>query len=291
MRTARIKVDEANTWYHCYNRVCGSPNWYPFRDKEKEMFVRILKEVSILFGVKVVSYQVMSNHYHLLVHAPVEPLSKDEMCARYEAYYQGYMTLDPDSEECEVWRQRSRDVSWFMRMVQQKFTMWYNRTRETKRRGKLWSDRFKHTILESGSALWSCWKYVENNAVRAGVKKDAADYRFCSYGAWCQSGCHPFIENVTSLLMPLFGCTDAKELREILREGLGKECPDTKSKTGISQAVTRRVRYWTQGLVIGSELFVRKVMDPHYHRAKTKRLARGVSGENQIFAWRTLKTV
>ena len=60
MRTARIKVDETDTWYHCYNRVCGVKSWRPFQKLQKEVMVEILKEVSELLGVKVVSYQIMA---------------------------------------------------------------------------------------------------------------------------------------------------------------------------------------------------------------------------------------
>ncbi len=290
MRTARIKVDETDTWYHCYNRVCGAESWRPFHKLQKQVMVEILQEVSELLGIKVVSYQIMSNHYHLLVQAPEKPLSPGEMCERYKKYYKGFKTIEPDSEECAAWCKRSRDVSWFMRLFQQKFTMWFNRNYKTRRRGKLWCDRYKHTILESGSALWNCWKYIENNAVRAGLVKDAADYRFCSYGRWCQSGHHPFAMNVIQLLLKTFGCSEMAELKELLRQGLGKEAPESKTKTGISTTVTRRVRYWTEGLVIGSERFVREVMAPHYQRAETKRLARSAPGEEQVFAWRTFKT-
>jgi hypothetical protein len=40
-----------------------------------------------------------------------------------------------------------------MRHLQHLFTAWYNRTRPLRRRGSLWADRFKHTILYWTSGL------------------------------------------------------------------------------------------------------------------------------------------
>lgn len=137
MRTARIKVDETDTWYHCYNRTAGTSSDRPFRDPDKEQFVRILKRVSLLYGVRIVAYQVMSHHYHLLVHAPKEMFTPEEMCRRYRAFHRGRKTLEPDSPACLKWRQRTRDISWFMRHLQQLFTSWFNRSRIIRRRGSL----------------------------------------------------------------------------------------------------------------------------------------------------------
>ena len=65
-------------------------------------------------------------------------------------------SIEPGTEVCRIWQERLRDVSWFQRLVQQRFTTWYNRTRPARRRGPLWADRFKNTLLETGEALWRC---------------------------------------------------------------------------------------------------------------------------------------
>ena len=85
----------------------------------------------------------MSNHFHILLHAPAQAPSPEEMCRRYRAFHRGQRTLEPDSPACRAWQARSRDVSWFMRHLQQLFTIWYNRTRPLRRRGSLWAAHFK----------------------------------------------------------------------------------------------------------------------------------------------------
>ena len=128
-------------------------------------------------------------------------------------------------------------------------------------------------------AVWDCWKYIEMNAVRAGMVKDPADYRFCSFGVWVQRGSHPFHETLEKLLFSvlqgLLGVESAAEVRQMLRREFARyraqeadkelaEVDLAMERAGrpmrFSTQVHRRMRYWVDGLVIGSELFVREVM-------------------------------
>ena len=76
MRHNRIKPDDRDTWHHCFNRISGTSLDLPFTDADKEQFIRILKRVSLLYTVKVVSFEVMSNHFHLLIQAPAESTTR-----------------------------------------------------------------------------------------------------------------------------------------------------------------------------------------------------------------------
>ncbi len=296
MRQARIKTDYKPTWYHCYNRIAGTKLDLPFGNAEKEQFVRFIRRVSILYSVRVIAYQVLSNHFHILAYAPAEEPDAEEMCRRYKAFHRGKRTLEPDSPSCRIWQGRSRDISWFMRHLQQLFTVWYNRTRPVRRRGSLWADRFKHTLLESGTAVWACWTYIENNPVRAGMVKEVGDYRFCSHGAWLQSGRHPYAGNVKAVALPmlreLFGIKGLPDIRETMNKALSdKECREVPGE-GRSLHLQRRVRYWTQGLVIGSQLYVTEVMrrykpDEAISRHRSAQL-KDPSG-SILYAWRRLR--
>ena len=70
MRLPRLKPDYQDSWHHCYNRTAGTREDRPFDDADKEAFVRILHQVSMLYTVRVAAYQVMSNHFHLILHTP-----------------------------------------------------------------------------------------------------------------------------------------------------------------------------------------------------------------------------
>lgn len=270
MRRPRLKPDDRPLFYHLYNRVAGEPAFLPFGPLEKGHFVRLLHRLDVFFTVKVVSYQVMSNHFHLVVHVPQEPPEPEEVCRRYKAYYRGRRTLDPASERCREMGRRMRDISWYMQTLQQQFTRWYNRTRRTRRRGGLWADRFKHTLLGDARAVWECLKYVEMNVVRAQMVRDPADYRYCSFGAWRGLGRHPFEAHVGEVLLPsleeLYPFQTLRQLQEALREafaetqGEGVAAEPEGRVASFTVRLDRRVRYWVDGLVIGSQLFVQDIV-------------------------------
>jgi len=192
MRQPRFKVHNEAAFYHCYNRVSGTRRDRPFGRAEKEAFVRLLHRLSGFFTIDVVAYQVMSNHFHLLLYAPECPPPAEDVCRRYAAFYPSRPPLDPQGEECARIGQRMANFSEFVGDLQQQFSVWFNQTRSERRRGSLWGDRFRNTLLDGGRALWGCWAYIEMNPVRAGIVANPGDYRFSSYGAWSGTGRHPF---------------------------------------------------------------------------------------------------
>lgn len=295
MRQPRIKLDQQDTWHHCYNRVAGTSHDRPFGDIEKEQFVRILKRVSRLYTVRVVAYQIMSNHFHLLLHAPAQSPDPEETCRRFKRFHYGKRIIRPDSPACQAWQARCRDVSWFMRHLQHLYTAWFNRTRPIRRRGSLCADRFKNTVLEDGVAVWACWNYIENNPVRARMVEEAAEYRFCSYGAWCQSGRHPFAANLRQVALPLmsahFGLETLSDIHRHMGEVLAEKAGREAVTPGFSLTVQRRIRHWTCGLVIGSELFVQDLMRRYRSEDEVARhrLARS-HDSGELFAWRRVQS-
>jgi REP element-mobilizing transposase RayT len=277
MRQPRLKPLGIDMFYHLYNRVAGEPHELPFGDVEKEQFLRLLHRLSQLYVVDILAFTVMSNHFHLVLFAPAEPPSEEETCRRYAAYYGGRRRLQPGTRACRRMAARLRDISWFMHDLEQPFSSWFNRTRPGRRRGALWAGRFKHTLLEEGVAVWDCWQYIELNAVRAGLVADPAAYRFCSFGAWSGRGRHPFQAAVQARLMPrlqgLLGVRNQKELYQALRRNFAllqalRQAPAAGEQAlakaaqplAFSTLATRRMRYWTDGLVIGSKRFVTQIM-------------------------------
>ena len=74
------------------------------------------------------------------------------------------------------------DVSWFMRLLKQRFSVWYNRTHG--REGTLWSERFRSVAVEdSEEAVLAMAAYIDLNPVRAGMVEDPRDYRWSTAGA------------------------------------------------------------------------------------------------------------
>ena len=75
---------------------------------------------------------------------------------------------------------RMHDLGQFMKGLLQRFTQWFNARH--KRTGTLWEQRFKSVIVESGTAARTMAAYIDLNPVRAGMVGDPADYRWSSYG-------------------------------------------------------------------------------------------------------------
>lgn len=269
MRKARLKPQDRPVYYHLYNRVAGGPGFRPFGPREKEKFVELLHKLSKFYTVRVLAYQVMSNHYHLMAYAPQEVPSPEEVCRRYRAYYGKRKKLKPTDERCEQIGRRMRDISCFMHALQQQFSSWFNRTRPERRWGSLWAGRFKNTLLGDATAVWECWKYIEMNPVRAGLVREAGAYRHSSYGAWQGRGRHPFEEHVKEILVPWlsgrYGFSGLRTVRRALGAALREAAGvgETPGEGGFRLCLDRRMRYWVDGLVIGSSTFIEEMRTMH----------------------------
>ena len=195
MRFKRIKISGASAIYHCMTRTVNGE--VLFDDREKEVLRKMLWQVADFSGVEILTYCIMSNHFHVLLHVPeLGELSDTELMCRYKVLYPKptqYQTastlameeqLKAGGEEAEAIRLKLRarmgDVSEFMKTVKQRFSVWYNRNHQ--RYGTLWADRFKSVLVEgSGNPLQTMAAYIDLNPVRAGLVEDPKDYRFCGY--------------------------------------------------------------------------------------------------------------
>ena len=318
MRCRRIRYDREDCYYHLMNRIAGEPGEFPFGKVEKETFLRLAVDLTRFYSLDLLSVVVMGNHYHIVCSAPAEAPGKHEVIANWRAFRgSGPTVLEPDWENEATVAQlagRMRDISKFIKDLQQRFTCWFNRTRPKGRRGGLWADRFKNVILEGSTALWDCLTYVEMNPVRAGLAESPGDYRFSTWGRMVGGGTHPFASNLVRHLRQYLGeCAEGWSDKRVVAElaanmariAAGERGEDSETISAEEEAarntrdrftvtVRRRVRYWTDGAVIGSEVFVREVAATltDAKRAFGKRLAKGTpphSGDTPpLFAYRRL---
>ncbi|MFP4156606.1 MAG: transposase [Opitutales bacterium] len=181
--------------YHCMTRTVDGA--FLFGDREKEIFRKMLWQVADFSGVEVLTYCVMSNHFHVLVRVDGgQRVSDGELMRRYRVLYPKptkYQAasakilarkLRDGGEEAEAiragLRARMGDVSAFMKTLKQRFTVWYNQNHD--RFGTLWAERFKSVLVEGrGNPLQTVAAYIDLNPVRAGLVDDPKDYRFCGY--------------------------------------------------------------------------------------------------------------
>jgi len=220
--------------------------------------------------------------------------------------------IDPESPDCVALAAKLRDISEFMRELQHQFAAWYNRTRPVRRRGGLWADRFKSVVLEGSTAVWECLKYVELNCVRARLVQDPADYRFGSWGEWNGSGRHPYADDLVRHLRYNLGEHTAvwtihkfhselrKELARVNAVEAGGTILQIEAATELAarrpaplRILDRRVRYWSDGLVVGGMLFVRNLMASilPINQVATHQTSPEDAGEGarRLCAWRRLR--
>lgn len=297
MRTARKRYDKNSCYYHLFNRVAGEKGWHPFGEVEREMMLKIIRQLNKFYTIDIISFVAMGNHFHLIVRTPSSYPSVKEVDKHFRAYY-GNRREPPDwcvADNYLKYAGRMRDMSALMKDFQQQFTHWFNKTRKNERRGGLWADRFKSVILESGKALWECLQYVEMNPVRAKLSNTPGDYRHSTWGWMSQTGKHLFGVDLTDHLGVLqWENSNSSEIADQLttlmqmtieREGTG-QAANRKLNFGLN--LHRRVRHWTEGAIIGSHLFV-KNMTAEFYGLKRARIKRFDDSGQGIVSFRQLR--
>ena len=78
MRQPRIKVDpaQAPALYHCMSRTVNG-EWL-FDEPAREVLRRQIHLVAEFTGLTVLTYAILSNHFHVLVKVPVKALRKGQ---------------------------------------------------------------------------------------------------------------------------------------------------------------------------------------------------------------------
>ncbi|MFH1753159.1 MAG: transposase [Candidatus Omnitrophota bacterium] len=171
-----------------------------FNDKDKNIYLDLLREYALDAGINFWTYSLMDNHVH---HIAV-----------------------PDNEESfargfgEVHRRYTRMINF----------------REGWR-GYLWQGRFASYPLEE-SHLYAAMRYVELNAVRAGLVKRAEEYQW--------SGARSHVLNIKDDLL-----SDNFVISEIKDWALYLTCGDKKSDVATIEKCINTGRPW------GSEAFVK----------------------------------
>lgn len=314
--------------YHVMSRTVGGDVF--FDDVEKEALKTLIWKLARFCRVRVLTYSVMGNHYHVLLEVPdkeklVEEFTGDDGERRLLTHMRClYSASAVESLADELKRLRAEgrtsdaqavvdsviarmaDLSRYMKEVKERFTRWYNKRRG--RRGTLWMDRFKSVIVGDGEALRTVAQYIDLNSVRAGIVNDPADYRWCGWAealggsrrakrgvcrlmecsldSW-ERGSKDAVENYSAALEAVLSGERMDE-GKLQDEGAGKKARTLtspgeskgeaasldqrdKSSAAVGNLLLRRVRYFTDGAVIGTKAFVQGVFDANRGEFSEKR--------------------
>jgi len=169
-------------------------------DAAKRMFFQIMMSQAAFTGVEILTYCIMSNHFHILLRVPERPepetLPEEEVLCRLgkiwnknnveklKATFANMREISVEGDvlverELDRFRRRMFDLSEFMKDLKQRFSTWFNQTND--RKGTLFEERFKSVIVQDGQALRMMAAYIDLNPVRAGIVNDPADYLWCGY--------------------------------------------------------------------------------------------------------------
>ena len=188
MTTARSHLvdPDADGFYHCISRcvrrgwLCGldplSGRSYEHRKDWIEARLLMLCEV---FAIRLCSYAVMSNHFHVVVE--VKPSVAKSFCdeevaerwlrlcsrRRQANRAQEIERLLGAPERLAELRQRLGSLSWFMKSLNEPIARAANREDDCK--GRFWEGRFVSIALLDETAVVGCMAYVDLNPVRAGI--------------------------------------------------------------------------------------------------------------------------
>jgi len=266
-------------------------------DLAKEKLRELIWTYAEFCGVEVISYCVLSNHFHVLVRVPESvSVSDRELVARMRLVYGKKSQLMQFVEEeyrrhgevpsrvRESVLARMGDVSLFMKELKQRFTRWYNK--QHKRYGTLWAERFKSVLVEDTvEAVSTVAMYIDLNPVRAGLVEDAKDYRFCGYAEaeaghrMARRGIMSFHEGRTwrkvsgeyrRALFVESGRANHSGKVVLDREKIAENL-ENGGQLSRAEALRLRVRYLSDGLVLGSWNYVNEVFASHRDRFGPKR--------------------
>ena len=133
---------------HCFHHVCNRgvrKRTIFHKDGDYKAFIKVLVEALNKFGLRVIAFCLMPNHFHIVVR-PSENVS----------------------------------VSTYMHWVTGTHVSRYHRHYDQVGYGHLYKDRFNNTICDDARSLLSVIRYVEANPLKAGLVKSAAQWRWSS---------------------------------------------------------------------------------------------------------------
>lgn len=130
--------------YHVWNRANGRQGMFE-KAADYEAFEQVLIEAQARIGMRMLAYCVMPNHWHLV-----------------------------------LWPRRDGELSQFMAWLTLTHTQRWHAHYQSAGTGHLYQGRFKSFPVQSDEHFLTVCRYVERNALRAGLVGRAEEWRWSS---------------------------------------------------------------------------------------------------------------
>lgn len=253
-----------------------------FEEPECRFFLRLTRAYAEFGGIKVITWCIMGNHFHLLVRVPpgsrkkAMSLSDGEVLRRISLIKSGaeFLRIQSAYDECEAasqqarllepYRQRMGSIANLMKGVKQRFSRWFNNRHD--RCGTLWENRY-HSVTIQGSPSDQVGlgylpeivaAYIDLNPVRAGLVGDASDYPWSAYGTACRGG-----QRAIAGLSELYGCDISKEDAVARhRQRLKEEWEAFRQRSGSLPSRASPLPLLSHTQILGTEEFVTGLAGP-----------------------------
>ena len=138
-----LRIIFPSAYYHIMNRGAGRQAVFQI-DDDYGMFLEAVKESARYFNIRVISYSLMPNHYHLLLQTPNANLSRA------------------------------------MRHLNGVYTQRYNRLH--KKDGPLFRGRYKAVLIQEDEYLTHLIRYIHLNPIQANLTDNLMKYPWTSHG-------------------------------------------------------------------------------------------------------------
>lgn len=115
-----------------------------FEEREKYEYIKLMNKYKEEYELNILAYCMMNNHAHMLI---------------------------------EV--KNINNLTLYMHKLNTSYAIYYNKSKA--RVGYVYRDRFKTQEIKDERHMYNCILYIHNNPVKAGVCKQAKDYKFSSY--------------------------------------------------------------------------------------------------------------
>ena len=186
-----------NQTFHIYNQGNNGQQVF-YDDKDYELFLWKMKACLLPFG-DLVAYCLMTNHFHWLFHVRKVSIDKEEYYAHYSKVENKRRRVTYDTKFNEYKPQSNLRgeislnevigilLSSYSKSINRKYQMSGSVFRKRCKANDGWVDGF-NTIDErvigkfglDNGYIFTCFQYIHNNPVDAGMVREAIEYKYSS---------------------------------------------------------------------------------------------------------------
>jgi len=178
--------------FHVMNRGVRRSTLF-FKTGDYEAFFRCQREALEYAPTRILSVCAMPNHWHLV-----------------------------------LWPERDADLTRFVGRMTHLHAERWQRAHGTRGTGPVYQSRFKAVPVETDDHLLSVLRYVERNAVRAGLAERAEEWPWCSASNWLGTDMptlHAWPVSRPANWLDIVNTAEKPEALEKLRTAVKKELP------------------------------------------------------------------